>query len=205
MPSTTRATRRLALGAVALTAATLLAACGSDTDHSAMPGMSGMASSSASATAGGSAGQSAPGDVMFAQMMIPHHQQAVEMADLALDAKADASEQVRALATDIKAAQDPEIQTMQGWLTSWGAPAGAGMDHSMPGMMGETEMASLKDATGTDFDRQWLTMMIAHHEGAITMAQDVLSSTKDAEVRTLAEAIIEAQQQEITTMQDLLG
>ncbi|GIL37730.1 DUF305 domain-containing protein [Phycicoccus sp. DTK01] len=200
MPSTTR---RLALGAVVLTAATLLAACGSDTDHSDMPGMTGMSSSSASATAGGSAAQGAPGDVMFAQMMIPHHQQAVEMADLALDAKADASEQVRALATDIKAAQDPEIQTMQSWLTSWGAPAGAGMNHSMPGMMGETEMASLKDATGTDFDRQWLTMMIAHHEGAITMAQDVLSSTKDAEVRTLAEAITKAQEREIATMKGL--
>ncbi|MBT9257402.1 DUF305 domain-containing protein [Phycicoccus sp. MAQZ13P-2] len=170
-----------------------------------MPGMSGMSSSSASATAGGSAARGAPGDVMFAQMMIPHHQQAVEMADLALDAKAESSEQVRALATDIKAAQDPEIQTMQGWLTSWGAPASAGMDHGMPGMMGETEMASLKDATGADFDRQWLTMMIAHHEGAITMAQDVLSSTKDAEVRTLADAIIKAQQQEIATMQELLG
>ncbi|MGG5258720.1 DUF305 domain-containing protein [Phycicoccus avicenniae] len=205
MPSTSRSTRRLTLGAVALTAATLLAACGSDTDHSGMPGMSGMSSLSASASAGGTAARGAPGDVMFAQMMIPHHQQAVEMADLALDAKAGASEQVRALATNIKAAQDPEIQKMQGWLTSWGAPAGAGMDHGMPGMMSATDMTSLKDATGTDFDRQWLTMMIAHHKGAITMAQDVLSSTQDADVRTLADAIIKAQQQEIATMKDLLG
>lgn len=205
MPSTTRATRRLALTAVALTAATLLAACGSDTDHSDMPGMSGMSSSSASATAGGTAAQGAPGDVMFAQMMIPHHEQAVEMADLALDAKAGASEKVRTLATDIKAAQDPEIQTMHSWLTSWGAPAGAGMDHGMPGMMSETDMTSLRAATGTDFDRQWLTMMIAHHEGAVTMAQDVLSSTQNADVRTLADAIITAQQREIATMKGLLA
>lgn len=205
MPSSFRATRRLALGAVALSAATLLAACGSDTDHSGMPGMSGMSSSSATASAGGSAVQGAPGDVMFAQMMIPHHQQAVEMADLALDAKAGASDDVRTLAADIKAAQDPEIRTMQGWLTSWGAPAGEGMDHGMPGMMSETDMTSLEDASGTDFDRQWLTMMIAHHEGAITMAQDVLSSTKDDAVRALADAIIKAQQREITTMKGSLG
>ncbi len=125
------------------------------------------------------------------------------MADLALDAKADASEQVRALATDIKAAQDPEIQTMQSWLTSWGAPAGAGMDHSMPGMMGETEMASLKDATGTDFDRQWLTMMIAHHEGAITMAQGRPQQHQGRRGSHPRRGHHQAQEREIATMKGL--
>lgn len=200
MPLTARSPRRVALGVVALSSVAVLTACGSSTNHSEMPGMSASSGMGASSSPSGSAA-----DVMFAQMMIPHHEQAVEMADLALADRAGASVEVRRLATSIKAAQDPEIKTMQGWLSSWGAPTAPAMDHGMPGMMGETDMAALEAATGDSFDKQWLTMMIAHHQGAVTMAQDVMGTTSDPAVRTLAEAIIQGQEQEIATMKGLLG
>lgn len=151
------------------------------------------------------------GDVMFAQMMIPHHEQAVEMADLALE-KDGVSAEVQDLATDIKAAQDPEIKTMSGWLGEWGASAtasGNGMNHgggndAGAGMMSDDDMQSLRAAEGAEFDKQWLTMMIEHHEGAVDMAKDVLKTTQDPEVRALAEAVVSGQEAEISTMQGLL-
>ena len=157
------------------------------------------------------------GDIAFAQLMIPHHQQAIQMADMALASAS--SEQLKALATQIKAAQDPEIQTMTGWLTSWGAPTSmpgasasddmAGMDHDMGGMTGAgmmtaEQMDTLAQATGSDFDTMWLQMMIAHHQGAITMAQQVQTTTQNPEVQTLAQSIIDGQTAEITTMRQLL-
>ncbi|MCA1781350.1 MAG: DUF305 domain-containing protein [Dermatophilaceae bacterium] len=206
MPSTV--SRPIAVAAAALLAAAILSACSTSSDDS-MPGMdaggtstsSDMPSDMASDMASGSG---TPDDVMFAQMMIPHHEQAVEMADTALDATTS-SPQVRELALDIKAAQDPEIETMRGWLDAWEAPhsADSGMDHDS-GMMDETEMSALHEAQGPEFDRMWLTMMIEHHEGAITMAQDVRSTTEDEEVAALSEQIIAAQEAEIGTMQALL-
>ena len=142
------------------------------------------------------------GDIMFAQMMIPHHQQAVEMAEIALG-KADVSGQVRELATAIKQAQDPEIQTMSGWLKEWGAAVPSGsMDHGSmgTGMMSDADMEALEQASGEAFDQRWVSMMIAHHEGAIDMARQVLATTEDPDVKALADAIIKAQTEEITTM-----
>lgn len=190
--------RRLVLtvATIVITVATL-GACGTSQDHSSMPGMSGSSSSPATTAAAG--------DVTFAQMMIPHHEQAVEMANLALQDRAKASAEVRQLATDISKAQGPEIETMKAWLSSWGAPTGMSMDHSMPGMMGDDQMKELETATGAAFDRAWLTAMIAHHEGAVTMANDVLATTSNEEVRTLAQAIVDGQKKEIATMKDLLG
>ena len=144
----------------------------------------------------------AAGDVEFAQMMIPHHQQAVEMADIAL-AKTDASSQVRELATAIKQAQDPEIQTMTGWLQEWGAatPTGSMAHGGMgSGMMSDADMEALKQAGGKAFDQKWTSMMIVHHRGAIDMARQVLVSTEDPDVKTLADAIMEAQTEEISKM-----
>ncbi len=184
-------------GAVALTG--LLAACGG-TSSNTSPGMDGHGISSGTSSTSVAAGRA--GDVMFAQMMIPHHQQAVEMAEIALG-KADASSAVRELATGIKQAQDPEIQTMTGWLEQWGAatPMG-GMDHggTGSGMMSEADMKALEQASGKAFDQMWVSMMIAHHEGAIDMARQVLASTEDPDVKALADAIIKAQTEEITTM-----
>lgn len=139
------------------------------------------------------------------------------MADLAL-AQAESPE-IKKLAGEIKAAQDPEIRQMQGWLQQWGVPASgssapmSGMNHAgmAPGSMGEmagmgsADMAKLKAAKGTEFDRLFLTQMIAHHKGAIDMANAVLANGSDPQVKALARNIASAQQTEITTMQQLLG
>ena len=148
-------------------------------------------------------------DVMFAQMMIPHHEQAIEMSDIALDPTVGASEVVKSLATRIKGAQDPEINTMKGFLTSWkmSLTMDTSMDHGdmMSGMLSAEEITNLSTLRGTEFDRAWITGMIAHHEGAIEMAADVLKDGKNAAVRTLANTITSGQDAEITEMKELLG
>jgi uncharacterized protein (DUF305 family) len=157
-----------------------------------------------SSPASSGSNSSRAGDVMFAQMMIPHHQQAIEMADLAL-ANSSTSADVKRLAEQIKAAQDPEIQTMNGWLRQWGAPTTATMDHGTGGMMSEEDMTSLKAAKEPEFNRMWLEMMIEHHRGAVTMAQDVLSTTETPDVKRLAQSVVDGQNKEIATMRGLLG
>ncbi len=220
---THRPARRLTIGATALVAALALAACSNtehpsahgsgDAGHGAPATSSAPATSAPSGTSGTSAGPAdaaRAGDVAFAQGMIPHHEQAVEMADMALE-KSSASATVRRLATQIKAAQDPEIATMRALLTAWGAPAAptAGGDHGTGhgghgGMMSAQDMTALAKADGAAFDRMWLTMMIEHHEGAVTMSEQVLTTTRDPQVSTLARDIISAQQAEIATMRALL-
>ncbi len=196
-----RVTPRHLAATLGLAATLVLTACGNDgsTSGTAMDGMGGQTRSSSPAQAG------RPGDVMFSQMMVPHHEQAVEMADLALK-NDSASTEVKSLAQQIKAAQDPEIATMNGWLKEWNAPVSAEMNHGgSDGMMSAEDMASLEKASGAQFDRLWLTMMVQHHQGAIEMAQGVLDTSSDTRVKTLASAIIEGQKKEITTMQGLLG
>ncbi|GLZ56039.1 DUF305 domain-containing protein [Actinomycetospora sp. NBRC 106378] len=145
-----------------------------------------------------------PADVAFAQGMIPHHQQAVAMSRLA-DTRA-ASPQVTALAARIEDEQGPEIEQMTAMLTAWGAPAGQPMGMTgMPGMMGPQEMADLVAASGPAFDRAFLTMMIAHHAGAVEMAQTELAQGTNPQARTLARSIIVAQRAEIDEMQRLLA
>jgi len=142
-------------------------------------------------------------DVMFVQMMIPHHEQAVEMAELAPGAGASA--EVQELAAEIAAAQGPEITQMEAMLDRWGV--GQMMDHSghqMAGMVSEADMDRLRAATGAEFDRLFLELMIAHHEGAIAMAQDPLTNGEDPELQTLLDAIVTAQTAEIATMQQML-
>lgn len=145
-------------------------------------------------------------DITFAHEMIPHHQQAVEMAALAAT-RADSPE-VRELAAQIEGAQDPEIETMTGWLKQWGAPSGTmdhgDMDGDMAGMMSDEDMATLEQATGAEFDRLFMEMMIKHHEGAIEMAKTALRDGQNADAATLAKDIIDAQQAEIDTMRELL-
>lgn len=142
-------------------------------------------------------------DVMFAQMMIPHHEQAVEMSALA--AGAGASSEVQALADEIAAAQGPEIRQMEAMLDRWGV--GQMMDHSghqMAGMVSDEDMDRLRAATGPDFDRLYLELMIAHHQGAIDMTRDPLANGSDPELRTLLEAIVTTQTAEIEQMQQML-
>ena len=152
-------------------------------------------------------------DVSFAQEMIPHHQQAVVMSDLALTQASSAK--VKDLATRIKAAQGPEIEQMKGWLASWGEPVEAksggmaGMDHgggdmAGMGMLDDGQMGSLKASNGAEFDRLFLTGMISHHEGAVAMGRTELEKGKHQPAKQLAQSIIDGQQKEITEMRGLL-
>ncbi|MBN6050655.1 DUF305 domain-containing protein [Nonomuraea sp. RK-328] len=200
-----RVSSTAAAGAGALV---LLTACGgADTagmpEHG-MPAATGAATTpSASATQPGGSFDDA--DAMFAQMMIPHHRQAVEMAELAETRAGDP--EVKALAAKIKAAQDPEITTMRGWLKDWGKPEPTDMghmDHGMPGMMSAEDMDKLKDAKGTAFDKQFVRMMIAHHEGAIQMAGTELAQGRNADAKKLAQGIASSQQAEIDQMKKIL-
>ena len=177
----------------------VLAACGSNSSQDAEPAV---AEEATSADA-----MFNDADVMFAQMMIPHHEQAIEMSDIALDPTIGAGEKVLELATQIKNAQDPEIALMKDLLAAWGQPlvADGDVDHStmMSGMMSADELAELGTLTGPAFDAAWAAAMIAHHEGAIEMAETVLADGNNAEILTLAKAIIDAQQAEIETLRSL--
>jgi uncharacterized protein (DUF305 family) len=136
--------------------------------------------------------------------MIPHHEQAVEMSELVLS-NPDTSAEVSALAQQIKDAQDPEIATMTQWLEDWGAEPMTDHDgHEMDGMLSEDEIDDLAAATGPDVDRLFLTGMIAHHEGAITMAETEVADGADPDAIALAEEIIATQQAEIDEMQEML-
>ncbi len=141
-------------------------------------------------------------DLMFAQMMIPHHEQAIVMSDLILETTTNPD--IRALAEQIKGAQAPEIEQMKGWLDD--ANTSHQMDHDMgmDGMLSASEMAELEAATGVERDRLFLEGMIAHHEGAIQMA-DMIIDSQNAEARALADAIVTGQTAEIATMTALLS
>lgn len=147
------------------------------------------------------AGDLSQADVMFLQMMIPHHEQAVEMSTLA--ETNSTNPEVLALASRIKVAQGPEIELMSKLLTDAGQALM--MDHSMGdnGMLGMDDMSALASATGNEFDVLYLTGMIAHHEGAIDMTNPVADS-ENLEVKTLAENIITSQTAEIAEMTKLL-
>ena len=140
-------------------------------------------------------------DIMFMQMMIPHHQQAVDMGTLA-ETRA-LSPEVKKLAAQIKSEQAPEITQMKGWLKDANASLDMGHDMGRGGMLSDTEMEALKNAKGADFDRLYLEGMIQHHKGAIHMAQMVVDSN-NAEVAKLGKAIIDSQTKQITYMESLL-
>ncbi|TRV80964.1 DUF305 domain-containing protein [Streptomyces sp. 130] len=198
--------RRTAAAAAASAAALVLAACGSGDGPS---GHDDHTASSPSASASAAQGRHNAADAAFAKGMIPHHRQAVEMADLA-PSRAESAE-VKKLAEDIKKAQDPEIRTMSGWLTSWGedVPAEGAMDHSAHGggggMMSAEEMDKLKDSSGEAFDTAFMKMMIEHHEGAVEMAKTEQADGVYGPAKTTAAAIITSQTAEITQMNELLG
>lgn len=137
-------------------------------------------------------------DIMFAEMMIPHHEQAIEMSELALSKSTNP--EIIKLATQIKGAQTPEIELMKSWE---GVDASMHMGHTMMGMLDDQEIADLKAASGAQFDRLFLEGMIKHHEGAIDMA-GMIEDSKNKEVADLGKAIIQAQTEEIEVMQDLL-
>ncbi|MGV0745539.1 DUF305 domain-containing protein [Mycolicibacterium sp. XJ870] len=215
--------RTTLVGAGALVAVAVAAGCSNDTaDQSAnTPTPAPSISVTSSVAPGAEAHNDA--DVMFAQHMIPHHRQAVEMSDMLL-AKQGIDARVTDLATQIRAAQAPEIEQMQGWLKQWGNPpmppmpsgdtAHGGMEHGdmgdggmpgMQGMMSEADMTALQNAQGVEAAKLFLTQMIAHHEGAITMAQDEIDDGQFPAAVEMARTIVTTQQQEIDTMRGILG
>ncbi len=199
----------LILSGTAITAAMALAGCanggGSTPGTSASP-----TETSVAATTPAAADHNAA-DTTFAQMMIPHHAQAVEMSDMILK-KQDIPAEVTALATRIKAAQAPEIEQMTGWLKSWnesatpsaGAHSGHGMG-GMNGMMSADDMKKLDAAQGTEAAKLFLTQMITHHEGAVMMAKTEESGGQNPQAVELSKTIITAQEKEIQEMKDLLA
>ena len=142
-------------------------------------------------------------DTTFAQMMIVHHAQAIEMADLAAQRAGDAG--VRSLAARISAAQGPETLVLKAWLKARRlSETDAGHDHStMPGMQSATDMAALAAARGTDFDRRFVTMMTAHHRGALQMADDVRGGGTDQTLSEMANEMAVEQASEIRRMEQL--
>lgn len=199
--------RKFTVLATLLATLSVLAACGNDGDDT---------SAHQTHTARGG-DEFNDADVEFATDMTQHHAQALSMVDLTLGRQLDP--EVQQLAEDIREAQGPEIEQMTDWLTDWDQPIpetmrdhanahGDGeveMDSDMPGMMSTEQMAGLEAAEGAEFQQLWLEMMIEHHEGAIEMAQTEQSEGHYADAIKLAEGIESAQQDEIATMETLLG
>lgn len=211
----------------ALAAVATIGACGNSATKEAAPPVPSQIQTTASARA--AAHNKA--DMMFANMMIPHHQQAIEMSDLVL-AKQGMDPRVVELAKQIKDAQGPEIAQMQAWLSGWnmdmndmpghggmgdmpgmggmgdmpnmGDMPGMGGMGMMDGMLSPAEMQALRDAQGVVADKLFLTGMIKHHEGAITMAQDEIKNGVSPEAVALSKVIVESQQEEIDTMNGIL-
>ena len=162
-------------------------------------------------------------DVQFASMMIPHHEQAVEMSETVL-AKDGVDPEVTDLAVRIKEAQGPEIETMSGWLEAWGEPGGGGdgghgSGHGSEdsaenssgdgggdageGMMSGEQMDALAAAGSDDASRMFLESMIEHHEGAVDMAKQELEAGANPDAKELAASIVQAQESEIKEMEAL--
>ncbi|MCX4987813.1 MULTISPECIES: DUF305 domain-containing protein [unclassified Streptomyces] len=210
-PAPTRRTsarhRGTALGLVAV-GALLLAACGSDGDDAGMNGMNHASGTSSAAAPSGAAGSGGfnDADVTFAQTMIPHHRQALEMAELADGRASDAG--IKDLAGAIEKAQDPEISIMTGWLKSWGRPTTAdsmaGMDMAGDGMMSGKDMTELKAMKGREFDTMFARMMIDHHHGAIAMARTERSDGENTDTKKLAGDIVTGQSAEVKRLRSIL-
>jgi uncharacterized protein (DUF305 family) len=144
-------------------------------------------------------------DVMFAQMMLPHHEQAVEMSDMFIAKGDSVDSDVLALAETIKDEQGPEIDQLTTWLDDWGQDTSASMDHSMDGMMSESDMTALDDAEGAEASRLFLEQMTEHHKGAVDMAQQEVDGGENPDAVEMAKNIVETQTAQIDQMDALLS
>ncbi|MEU7005273.1 DUF305 domain-containing protein [Streptomyces sp. NPDC046332] len=203
--------RKLALTGAAAVASLLLSACGSATDSAGDAASGTKPGSRPSAADSPAAGAFNDADVAFAQAMIPHHQQALEMAKLA-DGRAEDTG-VKKIVADVEKAQDPEIRTMRSWLKAWGKPESAGQSghggghgagHAMAGMMSEQDMKDLESLRGRAFDRKFAELMIAHHEGAVEMAETEQKDGRDATAKKLAGDVVRTQSAEIAELRKIL-
>jgi len=198
--------RTYLLTGLALAAALTLSACTNGT----APNASSASSDSSSVPSASVA--FAPADVTFAQMMIPHHEQAVEMSE-SIVAKDGIDQRILDLATQIKAAQQPEITQLKAWLSDWGTDEAStqgmdgmsGMGDGSDGMMSDGDMTALTDATGADAGKLYLKQMIVHHEGAVRMAQLELDEGQNVDAKAMASNIVKSQTDEIGIMKDILA
>ncbi len=214
--------RKSVLGVLAAAASlTVLAACSDGGSTSGASSTAAPTSIAAPADAASSSAAHNAADTAFVQGMIPHHSQAVAMAEIAAQRATDP--RVKQLAARIQQAQGPEIEQLRGFLVAWGEPETAttgstgsmgGMDHGstgqssgsaagMGGMMSDQQMQQLQQAGGAEFDRMFLQMMVEHHNGAVAMAQTEVTEGQNAEAKALAQKIIDDQRAEITEMQNL--
>ena len=193
--TTTALTGALVSGAIILTGCSIEP--GSTSVGSVSPGAD---ESGASTDATGEFNDS---DVTFAQGMIQHREQAVEMAQLARERAEDP--QILDLAQRIEAAQQPEIETLTGWLEEWGAEPADDSDeaHNMGGMVPEKDLESLSAASGSEFDRLFIDFLLAHHTGAVGMAEAELTKGRNDRAIAMAEEIRDTQSAEIQEMQRL--
>jgi len=195
--------RRLTASLAAVALAITLGACSNGTDAG-----EGSGSEQASSSTESSHNEA---DTQFAQLMIVHHEGAVEMADLALERASSA--EVKALAQRIQSAQGPEIDLMTAWLTSWGEETShdMGMEDmdmggmEMDGLSQDEVMDELESLEGAEFDQAFLERMVAHHRGAIEMAEQEQAEGVNPDAVALAGTIIDAQTAEITEMENLLA
>jgi len=141
-------------------------------------------------------------DVMFAQMMIPHHQQAVDISTIAL--QRSTNQEVRNLAEKIRAEQTAEIVTMRSWLAKANQPETNNMNHMGSGMLSDADIRQLRVTSGVAFDALFMQDMMKHHQGAIQMTNPALESDSQ-EVRDFAKQLIQNQKTEITIMKQLLA
>ena len=195
----TSTSARIVAGIAALATAVVVSSCTKGDDHAAH------ASSTATTTTAQVAVHNAH-DVTFAQMMIPHHQQAVELSALVPDRSTNPA--VVKLATTISGEQQPEIDAMKALLVQWEVDPGAAGDHSgmpMDGMVDDATMAKLKSLKGAEFDTLWLQSMIGHHQGAIEMAGAEVAAGQNPDMISMAQNIVSAQQAEIDQMKKMLG
>ncbi|KTR02299.1 DUF305 domain-containing protein [Curtobacterium luteum] len=193
----TTTTRSYAIAA-ALALGLSLASCSTSTSGS-------RAASSSSTSA---ASRHNEQDVMFAQMMLPHHEQAVEMSDVLLAKGSGVDPDVAALAEQITAEQSPEINQLSTWLQGWGEPTEpehSGAGHSTSGMMSDSDMDDLDQASADDAGKLYLEQMVQHHKGAVDMAKAEAEKGKNVDAVAMAKSIVSSQTEQITQMQDMLG
>lgn len=199
----TRTSTRFAAGLAAAAAIVALSSCSTATDTKDKAA----SASSAAEAAAGSAHNSE--DVMFLQMMIPHHEQAIQLGAMVPQHTSNA--ELIKLAAEILKAQQPEINTMKSQLSQWGvdpgeSPHGSGHDGmTMQGMVNDETMVKLDTLKGAEFDKLWLQSMISHHEGAVAMAKTEIADGKNSDMKALAESIVSGQQTEIDQMKKMLA
>jgi uncharacterized protein (DUF305 family) len=187
------------LSAAAVMAAVTLSACSSSGNQATTGSPSASAAQVHNST-----------DITFAQNMLPCHKQAIQMSEIILT-KQGLDSRVVQVANQIKAAEGPDVQAMQSWLSQWQQPTTPSSAAGMPAMQGMTGMASpeqmtaLQNAQGADASKQFLTLMIQNHQHAVMLAQSEIDSGQYPSAVAMAHSIATNEQQEVKTMQGILG